>query len=273
MGAAKTNRIERDDAASTEKHPGRFLRPGQDVATALEAENRRLAGRVETLEREAAQLEEFAAMAAHEILQPLVINEACATSIRERAEDGLDAASREELDVIINVSSRVRWVVEAMLVNARNHGRALPRESVDVAAVVRDCVATLEPSITAHNARVRIGPMPVVPANAALLAGVFGNLLTNALKFAPASGIEISITAHRSEARWEFGVESPGPAIPQGDRARIFERWNRGHNGARAKGSGLGLALVRQIVEQHGGEVGVRSPRKSINRFYFTLPA
>jgi signal transduction histidine kinase len=113
-----------------------------------------------------------------------------------------------------------------------------------------------------------------VPGDEALLTGVFGNLLSNAIQYGPREGAEIKVSAARSEAGWTFSVESPGPAIDERDRQRIFEPWQRGWGERRSRGVGLGLAIVRQVVERHGGQVGVTSPENaSANRFYFTLPA
>jgi signal transduction histidine kinase len=62
--------------------------------------------------------------------------------------------------------------------------------------------------------------------------------------------------------------------IPESDRQRIFEPWQRGWGERRSRGVGLGLAIVRQVVERHGGQVGVMSPNGgAANRFFFTLPA
>jgi len=61
--------------------------------------------------------------------------------------------------------------------------------------------------------------------------------------------------------------------IPERDRERIFEPWERGAGERRARGVGLGLALVRQVVERHGGRVGVTSQDPTANRFFFTLPS
>jgi signal transduction histidine kinase len=106
-----------------------------------------------------------------------------------------------------------------------------------------------------------------------MLSGVFGNLISNALQYGPREGGEIHVSAERSEAGWTFSVNSPGPAIPERDRQRIFEPWQRGWGERRARGVGLGLAIVRQVVERHGGQVGVTSPTGAGNQFFFTLPA
>jgi signal transduction histidine kinase len=258
---------------------------GTDV---IESEMLRLSARVEELERERDVLEleresfeherrqfkNSAAMAAHELLKPLVMAEACAEMIAERAGHTLDLDSRHDLDMLARMSSRVRLLVEALLMDARGDGRPLVRESVDLTEVIGDCVAMLDTELRARDARVDVDPMPVVSGDPALLSGVFGNLLSNAIKHGPRAGGKIHVSATRSKAGWTFAVEGPGPAIPEDDRHRIFEPWHLGRGERRARGVGLGLAIVRRIVERHGGKVGVSTPAAETgNKFFFTLPA
>ena len=240
---------------------------------ALEAEVLRLSTRIEQLELERARAEDFAAMAAHELLQPLVMTDAYAALVIERAGDGLHPDSRSDLDAIVRISMRVRLLVEGLLASARARGEPLRREKVDLSEVVRDCTIMLEPEIQARNARLTIDPMPVLQGDPVLLSGLFSNLLSNALKYGPRTGAEIQLSVVRSEAVWTFAVQSPGPPIPEEASERIFEPWERGPGERRARGAGLGLAIVRYIVERHGGEVGVASPTGESNRFFFTLPA
>jgi signal transduction histidine kinase len=247
----------------------------------LDGELTRLTARIEQLEAEledsrdqVARLDRFAAMAAHEVLKPLVMTEAFATMIAERGGHGLDLETRRDVDTLIRISTRMRVLVEAMLMDARPGREPLKRQAVDVSKVLNDCVEMLGAEIRAKDARVDVDPMPVVPGDEALLAGVFGNLLSNALQYGPREGGEIQVSAERTEAGWTFSVESPGPTIPESDRQRIFEPWQRGWGERRAKGVGLGLAIVRQVVERHGGQVGVAEPADAAgNRFFFTLPA
>ncbi len=246
----------------------------------LEGEVVRLADRVEELEREleeariqSAKLERFAAMAAHEVLKPLVMTEAFATMIAERGGHGLDLETRRDVDTLIRISSRMRLLVEAMLMDARPDQEPLQRQAVDTSKVLNDCVEMLGAEIRAREVKLDVQDMPVVPGDEALITGVFGNLLSNAIQYGPREGAEIKVSAARTDAGWTFSVESPGPAIPEPDRQRIFEPWQRGWGERRSRGVGLGLAIVRQVVERHGGHVGVTSPAPTSNRFFFTLPA
>ena len=245
-----------------------------------ESEVERLESREVELERELAelrdknaQLERFAAMAAHELLKPLIMTEAYATMIAERGGHGLDLDTRQDIDTLVRVSSRMRLLVETLLMEARPGAEPMERQDVDLGEVLNDCVEMLGADIRARDAHVDIDAMPVVEGNPAMLAGVFGNLLSNALQYGPRIGAEIHVSADRTDAGWTFSVDSPGPVIPERDRERIFEPWERGAGERRARGVGLGLALVRQVVERHGGRVGVTSQDPTANRFFFTLPS
>ena len=260
--------------------------------TGTEGEVVRLQSRVEQLERELeearaqsaqleqqldesqeqhAKLERFAAMAAHEVLKPLVMTEAFLAMIAERGGHGLDLETRRDVDTLMRVSSRMRLLVEAMLMDARP-GQDEPHQAVDLSKVLGDCVEMLGAEIRAREIKLDVDDLPVVPGDEALLTGVFGNLLSNAIQYGPREGGEIKVSAARSEAGWTISVDSEGPAIPERDRQRIFEPWQRGWGERRSRGVGLGLAIVRQVVERHGGHVGVTSPEPSANRFFFTLP-
>ena len=240
---------------------------------ALELEVERLTSRVEELERERVEIENFTAMAAQVSVSMSGLSISCAALVAERAGHGLDLASRQELDLMVRMSQRVRLLVSALLTDARDHGIPLHRQEVDLSSVVQDCLEVLREDIRARRIAVQIDPLPVVSGHPALLTGVFGNLLANAVKYGPRDGGEIRVTAESAGEEWTFAVQGPGPAIPESDRVRIFEPWERGMTERRARGAGLGLSIVRRIVERHGGVVGVSCPTAHSNRFYFTLPA
>jgi light-regulated signal transduction histidine kinase (bacteriophytochrome) len=239
----------------------------------LEREIERLSARIADLEREKASVEAFAALAAHELVEPLVMTEAYAAMVSDRLDERQHAESLRDLDALSRSAVRVRLLVETMLHDARTTGRNLRLEEVDLNVLVADCVAMLMPQIVARGARIEIGELPVVRGEEALLTGVFTNLLANALKYGRREGSLIRVSARTENGDWRFAVDSEGPTIPVEDRERIFEPFNRGTGERRSRGAGLGLAITRRIVERHGGRVGVTATNGSGNSFFFTLPA
>jgi signal transduction histidine kinase len=239
---------------------------------ALEGEIERLTADLARLEREKADIEAFAAVAAHELFEPLVMIEAYAAMAAERLGEGQDP-TREDLDQISRAAARVRQLAEMLLHDARSGRRALRLRTVDCQGLVADVVATLRPEIEARGARIEVGELPQVRGEPSLLGGLFTNLLTNALKYGPRSGGLVSVTATRDADEVRLSVEDDGPLIPENERVQIFEPFRRGLRERRSRGSGLGLAICRRIVERHGGEIGVFTGERGGNRFVVTLPA
>ena len=111
----------------------------------------------------------------------------------------------------------------------------------------------------------------ILEETASLLRQVFQNLLANAVKFTDAEQPRIRIGARRLSSGWRFEVEDNGPGVEPRHAERVFEMFQRLH-GRDVEGSGMGLAIVKRLVERHGGQVRVTpaEPRGSI--FSFTIP-
>jgi signal transduction histidine kinase len=233
-----------------------------------------LEGEKAALEAERALLESFAAVAAHELVVPLVMTESYAAMVTERLAGHEHAETRADLRAMSRGAARARLLVEALLHDARSSSRPLQRRRVDAGALVQDCLALLAPELELRETRVEVGELPVVLGEEVLLRSVFVNLLFNALKYSPRQRSLIRVAALREPGEWRFVVESEGPTIPSEDRERIFEPFNRARAERRSRGAGLGLAIMRRIVDRHGGTVGITPANGgSGNRFYFTLPA
>ncbi len=232
-----------------------------------------LTARVAQLEGEKAHLEAFAAVAAHELVEPLVMAEAYAAIVSERLAGPEHEDSRRDLDTLGRGMARVRLLAESLLHDARSNDREIELGPVSMAQVTSDCVALLRPEIDAREARVDIGELPSVLGESILLGGVMSNLLVNALKYSPRQSARIQVSGARRGGVCRFAVDSEGPPIALDVRGRIFETYERGPNERRAVGTGLGLAICKRIVQRHGGEIGVTDLDGTGNRFHFTLPA
>ena len=147
-------------------------------------------------------------------------------------------------------------------------------EPVDATAVVARAVEAVRGAAEAAGLRLEIeGVSGTVRGDADRLVQVLVNLLGNATKFAPA-GSALTVRTVPAGASCEFQVEDRGRGVPEALREAIFERYRQVEAGdARAKGgAGLGLAICKSIVEQHGGSIGVRSEAGRGSTFWFRIP-
>ncbi len=108
--------------------------------------------------------------------------------------------------------------------------------------------------------------------DASLLCQLFSNLLSNAVKYSPNGGL-IQITAAQEGTQIAVVIEDQGIGIPEADRERVFERYYRGSNTSGIAGTGVGLSLVRTIVDLHKGTIAVESREGEGSRFTIRFPA
>jgi signal transduction histidine kinase len=243
--------------------------PDDDASDETRADDK---SRIRELERKGAAVEIFARVAAHELMEPLILAESHARLIEEQLHDR-DDDIRGGVDSLIRDVSRMRLLVETLLLDARSDGRALDRRPVDLARLVVNSIEMFESEIRVRCARILAGKLPVVGGDEVMLAVVLNNLVMNALRYGPREGGEVRIEARRERGQWRISVTSEGPVISEADRARIFEPYRRGFHERRAAGAGLGLTISRSFVERHGGEIGVAPAHAGGNCLYFTIPA
>ncbi|MFT3776035.1 MAG: ATP-binding protein [Minicystis sp.] len=146
----------------------------------------------------------------------------------------------------------------------------LVKEEIGLSSLVENTVEELRPLLTsgAITVDVQRDLRPTVLADRRRLSQVVANLLSNAIKFTPGGG---NITVRFAEAAGyvETTVEDTGPGIAPEMLPTLFQRYTKGEGG----GTGLGLMIVREVVEAHGGTVGVASEEGAGSRFWFRLPA
>ena len=165
-------------------------------------------------------------------------------------------------------------LIEDLLQLSRIETKARPLVPTDAGEVVADALRLMETSIREAGATVTVGDLPTVMADAAQLAQVFTNLVGNALKYRRQDvPPEVRISAERAGRFWRFAVEDNGIGIEAEYFDRIFEMFQRLHTHDEYEGTGIGLAVVKKIVERHGGRIRVESTPGEGSTFFFTLPA
>jgi signal transduction histidine kinase len=212
------------------------------------------------------ELRDFAAVAAHDLREPLVGIQWLAALLSRQA--GLGAKEREMVELLDEGVKRARNLVDSILAYARAADDSASRTEVDCGAVVSDVLAALALQVEDAGGRVEVAQLPTVYASRPGLFRVFQNLIANALKFHSGEAPLVTVSAQQGEAGWAFSVRDNGVGLPS-DTA-IFEMFKRGGDGN--EGSGIGLATCRRIVEGHGGRIWAEPAAGGGSVFSFTLP-
>lgn len=226
------------------------------------------------LERSNADLEQFAYVASHDLQEPLRMVGNFTQLLQQRYRGQLDSKADQYIDFAVSGVTRMQRLLNDLLDFSRIDSGNTDFAPVDTAAAVAGVVHDLDAMIEESRARIDIGPLPIVPGEAAQLSRVFQNLIANALKFrAPDRDPVVRVEAERVDRNWRFTVQDNGIGIEPEYFDRIFVMFKRLHGQSEYPGTGVGLAICAKIVLRHGGELWVESEFGKGSRFIFTLPA
>lgn len=252
-----------------------FLLVVEDITTQRMVE-RALASRSTELARSNDDLEQFAAAASHDLREPLRKIQAFGSRLATRYESVLDEEGTGYVERMVESSARLQQLISDQLQYARIAVRtpdAVPTPLGDIAA---EALSELEVRIENTGASVSLAELPLASVDPDLFRFVFLNLVGNALKFTrPGVRPEIRIYVVPGPAALSgttIVVEDNGIGIEARYMERIFRPFQRLHTRAQYEGSGMGLAIVRRIVERHGGSIGLDSAPGEGSRFNITLP-
>ena len=218
------------------------------------------------------ELAAFAGVVAHDLRNPLAAIDGWTEMIADELDAGaLDAQlAREFVSRVRSASRRMRELIRDLLAHATSSARDLDASRVEIPVLVGEIAAGRH-----AEGQVSAEEVPAVLGDPVLVRQVLDNLIGNALKYvAPGEQAKISVRGARTDARWvTVQVADNGIGVPEEDRERIFEEFHRAHY-REYEGSGLGLSIVRRIVNRHGGTiVALPNPEGHGSLFEFTLPA
>ncbi len=226
-------------------------------------------------ERRARDLEQFAYVASHDLKAPLRGIANLSEWLKEDLQDRLTPETQEQLDLLRDRVARMNALIEGLLAYSRIGRAAGSLETVDVGQLVREVVDSLDPPL---EFQVEIAPdLPTLHTDRLHLSQVFANLIANALRHHDREAGLVRIACRAEGARWVFSVEDDGPGIPPEFRHKIFLMFQTLAVKDYGVNTGIGLALVKKLVEEHGGtihfedaDLGRDSRRGS--RFVFSWP-
>jgi PAS domain S-box-containing protein len=231
-----------------------------------------LSKNIQELARSNSDLEQFAHTASHELQEPLRTVERYTKLLAAETRDQLTGESAEALDFILGGTRRMQSLVDDLLSYSRLMARGQPFKPVDCETLFSQALSNLQGSIDESGAEVTHDPLPCVAADAAQLATVFQNLISNAIKFRNIQPPHVHISSERRNGDWVFSVRDNGIGIEKKNKNRIFTIFQRLHTDDEYPGTGVGLAICKRIVERHGGRIWVESKLGEGSTFLFSIP-
>ncbi len=244
---------------------------GQDVTARVEAE-RRLRAVIDELEVSNEALERYAYAASHDLQEPVRTVVSHVQLLQRRYGDRLEGDAEEILGYIVEGGLRMQRLVQDLLLLSRIGSGKRPFEPVDLEQVLRDVLRDHRHQVRELGAVIQHDPLPQVCGDPAELQLVFDHLVQNSLKFRSDEPPRIRITAEREDGWWRLAVADNGIGIEPEYFDRIFVLFQRLHTRERYEGTGIGLPIVKKVVERHGGRCWVASTPGSGTTFFFTLP-
>lgn len=229
---------------------------------------------VKRLARSNEDLENFAYAASHDLQEPIRNIVRYSQLIARRYEGKLDPDADTFLNFIVESGWQLHDLINGVLAFSQIENTNHPFLEVDCETLLTEAQEFLADSIQTNQAVLTIQhPLPVLWGDPAQLALVFQQLLANAIKFHhPDHAPEIALSVRRLDQEWEFTVADNGIGIEPAHTATIFVIFKRLHSRQNYSGSGIGLALVKRIIQRHGGTIRVESTLGQGARFIFTLP-
>ena len=260
----------------------------------VEQEFRAYAERLQQSNRE---LEDFAYVASHDLQEPLRKIQAFGDRISRRCRDDMDERSQDYLDRMLRAAERMSRLIDDLLRFSRVTTHAEAPEQVELDQMVKEILDDLIVRLQETEGDVACGTLPVIEADRTQIRQVFQNLISNALKFSkPDVPPEVTISStlvtalgddvdgegadevrfpEESGVLWyTFVVADNGIGFDMKYAEKIFSPFQRLHGRSSGyKGTGIGLAIVRKIVERHGGTIHAESEPGRGSTFTFTLPS
>lgn len=235
----------------------------------LREENRRAQ---EELARSNRDLEQFAYVASHDLQEPLRMVAAYTQLLGERYKGKLDENADKYIHYAVDGATRMQTLVKDLLAFSRLGRKGMHFQLTDCAVIVDLAVKNLHAAIEESGARVECSHLPALVADASLLGHVFQNVIGNAIKFRGSEPLVVRITAESTLQETIVSIADNGIGIAPEHCELIFEIFKRLHTRAEYPGSGIGLAICKKVVEQHGGRIWVESEPGHGCTFRFSLP-
>jgi light-regulated signal transduction histidine kinase (bacteriophytochrome) len=234
---------------------------------------KRVAELTRQLEEAAKDLENFSYSISHDLRAPLRAIDNFSSILLREYSDRLDPEGHRLIGVVRKNAARMGNLIRDILAFAHAGDRDLILADIDLQALVSDVIEELKPSFAGRRMEIRLGPLPHVTADTALLRKVWMNLLANAIKFTrPRETARIDIEAQVTASEVICCVKDNGVGFEPEYGHKLFGIFQRLHDSEEFEGTGIGLGIVKRSIDKHGGRVWAEGTPGSGAAFYFSLP-
>jgi light-regulated signal transduction histidine kinase (bacteriophytochrome) len=237
-------------------------------AAELEWLNKELVKITSLLKKRNQELDNFAYVTSHDLKAPLRAIANLATWLSEDLEGQIPEENQQQLRLMQSRVKRMDGLIQGLLEYSRVGRKKTPIKTINISDVIQEAINSLSPP---PEFEIIVDPnMPTLTTKPMLLQQVFANLISNAIKYHPQNSGKIIISVTEQEHFYEFGVSDDGLGIDPQYHDRIFTIFQTLQPRDTIESTGIGLSIVKKIVESQGGKIRVKSQLGEGASFYFT---
>jgi len=225
------------------------------------------------LQRSNKELEQFAYIASHDLQEPLRKVQAFGDRLVTKYKDAIDDKGKDYMARMQNAASRMQEMINGLLSYSRVSTKKKPFYEIDLGKIAEEVVSDLETRISREKGKVELEKLPTIKGDYLQIRQVFTNIISNGLKYHnPDIPPIVNVSAKCIDSECIISIKDNGIGFSQEHAENIFNPFVRLHGRGEFEGTGIGLAIVKKIVERHNGIIEARSEPGKGSTFIISLP-